>query len=121
MKNMAAVETRNLKEVMASQAVSPTANKTIGKIGFGVGGNLPTPDDTALTNPYIKNISGYKVNADNSFTFTYVLAYNEANGKTIREIGLYCNDGKTLVAREVKDILVKDVDTSIEGSITIIF
>jgi hypothetical protein len=117
---MAAVETRNLKVVMASQAVSPTTAKTIGKIGFGEGGNLPTPEDTALTNPYIKNISGFKVNADNSLTFTYNLEYNEANGKTIREIGLYCNDGITLIAREVKDILVKDMDTAIDGLITII-
>ena len=34
---MAAVETRNLKAVLASQAVAPTTAKTIGKIGFGEG------------------------------------------------------------------------------------
>jgi hypothetical protein len=117
---MAAVETRNLKAVIAAQAVSPTAEKTIGKIGFGEGGQLPTPDDTALTNPYIKNITEAKVNSDNSLTFAYTLEYNEANGRTIREIGLYCNDGKTLIAREVRDTIVKDMDTAISGSITIL-
>jgi hypothetical protein len=117
---MAAVETKNLKAVIASQAVVPTAEKTIGKVGFGEGGLLPTPEDTALTNPYIKNVTSVKVNTDNSLTFTYNLEYNEANGKVLKEIGLYCNDGSTLVAREVRDTIVKDSDTAIDGSITII-
>jgi hypothetical protein len=117
---MAAVETRNLKAVIAAQGVSPTAGKTIGKIGFGEGGELPTPDDEALTNPYIKSVTEAKVNQDGSLTFTYALDYGEANGKVIREIGLYCNDGKTLVAREVRDTIVKDMDTAISGSITIL-
>jgi hypothetical protein len=115
-----AIETKNLKYVLALQAVAPTAAKTIGKIGFGEGGNIPTPDDTALTNPYMKNLLGYTVNSDNTLSFNYSLAYSEANGKTIREIGLYCNDGKTLVAREARDIIIKDADTAIDGQITII-
>jgi hypothetical protein len=117
---MAAVETRNLKAVLASQAVAPTTAKTIGKIGFGEGANLPTPDDTALTNPYIKNVASYTVNADGSISFNYTLDYGEANVKIIKEIGLYCNDGTTLVAREVRDTITKDSDTAIEGTITII-
>jgi hypothetical protein len=117
---MAAVETRNLKEVIASQMVSPTTEKAIGKIGFGEGGELPTPNDTSLSNPYIKPVSSFKVNTDNSITFTYNLEYNEANGKTIREIGLYCNDGQTLLTREVRDTIIKDSDTAIDGYITIL-
>jgi hypothetical protein len=117
---MAAVETRNLKAVIAAQAVAPTAGRIIGKIGFGEGGELPTPDDTMLTNPYIKNVSEAKVNSDNSLTFIYALDYNEANGKVIKEIGLYCNDGKTLIAREVRDTIVKDIDTAVSGSIKIL-
>jgi hypothetical protein len=117
---MAAVETRNLKLVIASQAVAPTAAKTIGKIGFGENGALPTPDDTALINPFIKNVFEAKVNSDGSLTFDYNLEYNEANGKIIREIGLYCNDGQTLVSREARDAIVKDADTAISGSITIL-
>jgi hypothetical protein len=117
---MAAVETRNLKMVTASQAVAPGAGKTIGKIGFGESGELPTPDDAALINPFIKNVLEAKVNSDGSLTFTYSLDYNEANGRIIREIGLYCNDGETLVAREVRDTIVKDMDTAISGSITIL-
>jgi len=117
---MAAVETRSLKAVIAAQAISPTTAKTIGKIGFGEGSELPTPDDTKLTNPHIKSVLGAVVNADNSITFRYALDYGEANGKIIKEIGLYCNDGQTLVAREVRDTIVKDMDTAVDGSITII-
>jgi hypothetical protein len=117
---MAAIETQNLKVVLASQAVAPTTAKTIGKIGFGEGSNLPTPYDTALTKPYIKQIAGYTVNADGSLSFRYTLEYGEANGKIIKEIGLYGNDGTTLVAREVRDTIIKDADTAIEGTITII-
>jgi len=117
---MAAVETRNLKAMIAAQAISPTTARTIGKIGFGEGSELPTPDDTKLTNPYIKSVMGSVVNSDNSITFKYTLDYGEANGKIIKEIGLYCNDGQTLVAREVKDTVVKDMDTAVDGSMTII-
>lgn len=114
------METKNLKAVLASQAVNPVASRAIGKIGFGEGGNVATPDDTKLTNPYIKPILGYAVNQDNSITVNYNLQYGEANGKTIREIGLYCNDGTTLITREVRDIIIKDEDTAIEGQITIV-
>ena len=117
---MAAVETRNLKMVIAQQAITPTEARTIGKIGFGEGDTLPTPDDTALTKAYIKSVSGCRVNADHSLTFTYSLDYGEANGKTIKEIGLYCNDGQTLIAREVRDTIIKDMDSAIDGAITII-
>jgi hypothetical protein len=117
---VAGIETKKLKYILAVQALSPTTAMTIGKIGFGEGDSTPTPDDTALTNPYIKTVLSKKVNADNSITCTYTLDYSEANGKTIKEIGLYCNDGVTLVAREVRDTIVKDRDTAIEGAITIL-
>jgi hypothetical protein len=117
---MSAVATRNLKAIIAAQAIAPTAVKAIGKIGFGEGDLLPSPDDTTLTNPFIKNVLAAKVNSDNSLTFTYALDYNEANGKVIKEIGLYCNDGVTLVAREVRDTVVKDIDTAVDGVITVL-
>jgi hypothetical protein len=117
---MAAIETKNLQRIIATQAISPITALTIGKIGFGEGGGLPNSDDIALTNPYVKNVSSARLNTDNSLTFTYSLEYNEANGKAIREIGLYCMDGKTLVAREVRDTVMKDQDTAISGQITIL-
>jgi hypothetical protein len=113
------METRNLKWVMAKQAVDPTPALTIKKVGFGEGDNVATPDDTTLTRPYIKNISGFTVNSDGSFTVSYLLDYTEANGKTIKEVGLYCEDGTTLVVREARDTIIKSIDKAIEGSMTI--
>jgi hypothetical protein len=49
------METHNLKRILAEQAIAPPAEKAIGKIGFGEGGGAATPNDTALTNPYIKH------------------------------------------------------------------
>jgi hypothetical protein len=117
---MAAIETNNLQRVIATQAITPTTALTIGKIGFGESGELPNSDDTALKNPYIKNVSSKKLNSDNSLTFEYDLGYDEANGKVIKEIGLYCMDGVTLVAREARDTTIKDQDTAVSGKITIL-
>ena len=113
------MQTKALKRVLASQAIAPNSELAISKIGFGEGAAAPTPDDAGLVNPYIKSVGASQVLSDNSIQIAYSLGYNEANGKTIREIGLFCGDG-TLVAREVKDIIIKDADTAIDGVIVIV-
>ncbi len=113
------MQTKALKRVLASQAVAPSSAKAITKVGFGEGGTPATPNDTGLSNAYIKRINGYQVLSDDSIQLTYSLGYNEANGKIIKEIGFYCEDG-TLVAREAKDTVVKDSDTAIDGTIIIV-
>jgi hypothetical protein len=114
------VETKNLKYVLATLVINPTDALKIGKVGFGVGDAVETPDDTGLTSPYIKTITASRINSDNSLTFDYDLLSSEANGKVLKELGLYCNDGVTMVYRERRDTVVKDIDTEISGSITII-
>jgi hypothetical protein len=114
------METKKLKYVLAAQAINPTAALKIGKVGFGVGDAAETPDDTGLSSPYIKNITASRINSDNSLAFEYELLSGEANGKVLRELGLYCNDGVTMVYRERRDTVVKDIDTEITGSITLI-
>lgn len=113
------MQTKALKFILASQAVAPSSARAITKVGFGESGTTATPDDTGLTNAYVRKINGYRVLSDNSIEITYSLGYNEANGKTIKEIGFFCEDG-TLVAREVKDTVVKDSDTAIDGTIIIV-
>jgi hypothetical protein len=113
------MQTKALKATIATLLINPSSGKAIAKVGFGEGGNIPTPDDTSLTNPYIKRLNSSRVVDNSSVEFSYSLGYNEANGKTIREIGLFTEDG-TLVAREVKDVIEKDADTSYDGTITIL-
>jgi len=113
------MQTKALKTVLATQLIAPTSNMAITKIGFGEGSATPTPDDTSLTNPYMKNIDTSRVVDGVSIEITYSLGYNEANGKTIKEIGLFTTGG-ILVAREVKDTIEKDSETSYDGIITIL-
>jgi hypothetical protein len=94
------IETQKLKYMLAALAINPTAALKIGKVGFGVGDAAETPDDTGLTDPYIKTITSSRMNSDNSLAFEYDLLSGEANGKVLKEPGLYCNDGLTMAYRE---------------------
>lgn len=94
--------------------------KTVTRIGFGTSGTGPTPDDTALTGAYIKNLAASTFPAAGRVQFNFSLEPSEANGATIREFGLLCSDG-TLFARKTRGGIEKADDISFEGSWTIIF
>ena len=108
------------KEALAKLIGGDGSGKTITKIGFGTNGNGPSPDDTSLTNAYIKNITSKSYPQINQVRFNFTLATSEANGKSIREFGLICSDN-TLFARKTRGVIEKSDDISLEGSWTIIF
>jgi hypothetical protein len=108
------------KEALAKLIGGDGSGKTITKIGFGTNGSGPTPEDTTLTNAYIKNITSKTYPQVNQVRFTWSLATSEANGKSIREFGLICSDN-TLFARKTRGVIEKSDDISLEGSWTIIF
>jgi hypothetical protein len=114
------MQTNALKTILAQQLASPSSQNAITKVGFGEGSIAPSPTDSALTNPYMKNIDSYAILSASAVKFNYSLGYNEANGKTIKEVGLFTTGG-ILVAREVRNTIEKDSDTSLSGSITILF
>lgn len=113
------MKTRAFTATLATLLIAPTASKAITKVGFGESDTAETPDDIALANPYMKRINSSKVVDNSSVEITYSLGYNEANGKTIKEIGLFTEDG-VLVVREVKNTIIKDADTSYDGTMTIL-
>jgi hypothetical protein len=113
------VETKKLKWVLAMQAISPSDTLKICKVGFGTGDAVATPDDKGLTNALIKNVIAIRVNSDNTVTLDYQLLPGEANGKVLKEFGVFCNDGTTMVYRDCRDTVVKETDTEITGSVTI--
>lgn len=113
------MQTRALKSILATMLIAPNSAKAITRVGFGEGSVAATPDDTALTNPYMKNINSSRVVDGSSVEFTYSLGFGEANGKNIREIGLFATDG-TLVVREVRDLIEKDSDASYDGVLTVL-
>lgn len=96
------------------------ATKIVTQIGVGENGAGPSPDDTALTNPFTKALSGRTYPAAGAVQFTYVILEGEANGKIIREFGLISHDG-TLFARKVRTALTKENDLALEGAWTIQF
>jgi hypothetical protein len=95
--------------------------KRIARIAFGTSGNIPTPDDTEITGPFIKAILAFSYPALGQVEFKWKLLSNEANGKAIIEFGLLCEDG-TLFARKIRQKAIpKEPDISLEGEWVIIF
>jgi len=95
--------------------------KHVSKIAFGTSGNIPTPDDTAVTSPFVKNISSVGYPALGHAEFRWNLLSHEANGKLIMEFGILCEDG-TLFARKVREKAIpKESDIALEGEWIIIF
>jgi hypothetical protein len=94
--------------------------KQIARIAFGTSGNIPTPDDTAITNPFIKPILSASYPETGQVEFKWNLQSGEANGKGIIEFGLLCADG-TLYARKIRqEAIPKEPDISLEGEWIII-
>jgi hypothetical protein len=109
------------KDAAAHLLAGDGAGKHVSKIAFGTSGNIPTPDDTAVALPFVKNISGVGYPALGNAEFRWHLPEPEANGKLIVEFGLLCDDG-TLFARKVREKAIpKESDIALEGEWIIIF
>jgi hypothetical protein len=94
--------------------------KVVTTIGVGVNGDGPSPDDTGLESSYTKPLAGHSYPATGSVAFDFSIGPAEANGKSIREFGLICNDG-TLFARKTRGVIEKADDIEIVGTWTINF
>lgn len=83
----------------------------ITRIGFGEGTAEVAVTDAALTNPYIKPLSGTAFDPVNArlLRLDWLLRRDEANGMAITELGLLTDDG-VLVARKVRDPINKTPD-----------
>lgn len=90
------------------------------KIGFGDGSNSPDPNDTGLTNEYVKALDGFSYPDPQSVSFSWSLDFSEANGLDITEFGLFTEDD-VLFSRKTRDVIKKLVDIRLEGTWTIIF
>ncbi len=108
------------RTALAQLIAGDGAGKTINRIGVGTNGSGPTPDDTALTAPFIKNLQGHSYPGPGRVQFDWRLETAEANGKVIREFGLIAADS-TLFARKTRAPIEKADDISLDGTWTIIF
>lgn len=89
------------------------------KMGVGTSGTAAAVTDTALTaTTYSNNLTGHTFGT-NAVTFSYLFTTSEANGITIREMGLLTS-GNVLLARKVLDNpIVKNNTFGIDGTWTI--
>jgi hypothetical protein len=113
------------RTTMAHLIAGDVTNRQMKFISFGTNGTAPTVDDTAITNPYTKNlgviITPNLNNTVNQVTFEWNLTTSEANGLAIMEFGMLTADGKLFCRRTRTTPINKQSDISLEGTWTIIF
>ncbi|MDR2952575.1 MAG: hypothetical protein LBU82_04950 [Treponema sp.] len=116
------------RDQMARLIAGEFANRNITKIGFGTNNAKPAVEDTVLTDAYVKTLDGYEFPDMGQVRFNWSLGTSEANGKGIKEFGLFCEDGALFARRrrekvggEPADPIHKEADISLEGTWTIIF
>ena len=104
-----------------AQLVAGKSTKAVTQIGFGTAGKIPEIADSALTNPFLKNIDSASVSAGDAI-FKWSLDETEPpNGLDIREFGLFTGDN-VMVTRLVRArVIGKDVDMTIDGTYTLHF
>lgn len=105
----------------ASLIAGKGKEKHISQIAFGTNGNIPTPDDTEITSPFVKPITSVTFPSDGVAEFHWNLFGSEANGKAIIEFGLLCED-LTLWSRKIREKAIpKEADIALEGEWQILF
>jgi hypothetical protein len=111
------------RSAMARLIAGDVDGQSITYIALGTNGATPTPDDTEITEAFIKPVTGFSFPASGRVEFAWNLLANEATGLAIIEFGLVCGDG-TLFARKIREKplpIYKEDDISIDGQWTIIF
>lgn len=90
----------------------------ITKISVGEGINPPSRTDSALTNPFTKNVDSVSYPSGNQVQFAFSLSANEANGMNISELALITS-GNTMFSRKSRAPIAKDPSVIITGLWTI--
>jgi hypothetical protein len=120
------VEDRNLivtgaRIQMAHLIAGDFTGKNLKKIAFGTNGNPPLLENTEITNPFIKDLTGYSFPADGQVQFNWNLNANEANGLAIMEFGLLTAELVLFSRRTRENPLNKEADISLEGQWILVF
>lgn len=108
------------RTALAALISASGTNKQITKIAFGTSGISPDVGDTVITNAVVKAVDGVTNPEFNSASFAWTLDYIDANGISIAEFGLLCND-TTLFARKTRTAIAKTADLQLTGIWKIVF
>lgn len=93
--------------------------RSINRIAFGDNGTAPAEDNTSLTNPVFKTVAP-SYPSTGEVAFAWELDYSEANGKNIREFGLFCVNN-TMFSRKARSVIQKTADIRLEGTWRVLF
>jgi len=109
------------KQVHAKLLGGDVEDQSITTIAFGTNGTEPAAGNTTLTDAYTKAVDTITYPETNQVAFGFSLGADEANGKAIKEFGLFTAGG-TLYARKVRSAaLNKESDITLSGSWIIAF
>jgi len=117
------------RDQMAHLVAGDFTDRNIIKIAVGTNGTPPVVTNETLTGAFIKNLDGYSFPAMGQVQFDWSLGTAEANGLSILEFGLMCEDG-TLFSRRIREDelgnpinkpINKESDISIIGQWILIF
>lgn len=108
------------KEAAARLLGLADPDKRVNTIAFGTNGNPTLSSDIDLVNNIFEKPLNGVTFSGTSAIFDYSLELSEGNGYSIREFGLYTNDG-TMFARIVRNPISKTSDIRLTGTWTITF
>lgn len=86
----------------------------INRIGVGAGSTPAADDDTGLTGTVYVPISSTEYDAG-KVKFNFAIGTEQANGLSIRELGLFFEDGTIFSRRVRKSVIGKENDIQITG------
>jgi hypothetical protein len=100
---------------MAHLIAGDVEDRSIAGIAVGTDGTAPDVEDTEVTDAFVKPVDGFEYPANGQVQINWKRLVSEANGKAIREFGLFTANG-TLFARRIRtNPIYKESDISIEG------
>lgn len=109
------------KEVQARLIGGDVTNRSITKIGVGIGSGAAAAGNTSLTTPFVRALTGVTYPSAGQVQFAFTIAGSEANGLAIIEFGLF-TAGDVLFARRVRaGALNKESDLTLTGTWTITY
>ena len=85
---------------LAAGKVGNYSNSYISHIGLGSGSEMEKVGDTALENQQLFPLTSIELNG-RDVKCNFLISENEANGLSIRELGLFCADG-TMFSHRVR-------------------
>lgn len=91
------------------------SGRSLTKIAFGTNAVPPANGDNAITGAFTKALGTVSYPTISSVKWDWTLEAAEANGMTIREFGLLC-DNNTLFARKTREAIIKTVDVRLVGT-----